>query len=108
MSKEEQRDTKVFVKGQLVPLKDLEKQYPQISLSGTRGNIKVVDILIDAQKPLNRREIAKSAGMTEGYTRDILKRLIKKGYAIEFRLGGRALYYLLTEKGLKLAKEVTT
>src|SRR3990170_3159753 len=102
MSKEEQKEIKVFVKGKLIPLKDLEKEYPQISLSGTRGNVRVMDILTNAEKPLNKREIAKSAGLTEGYTRDILKKLIKKEYVLEFQLGGRVLYYLLTEKGLKL------
>ena len=46
------------------------------------------------------------ANLSEIYTRDILKSLIEKDYVLEFQLGGRTHYFLLTEKGLKLSKEI--
>ena len=107
MSKEEEKkETKVYVDGKLVPFKELEKAYPQISLAGTAGNVKILNTLIATEKPLDRREIAKRTGLSEGYCRDILKKLMKKEYVLEFRIGGRTLYYLLTERGLKLSKEI--
>lgn len=108
MSKEEEKETKVYVKGKLIPLKDLEKEYPEIRLSSSPANVRVVEVLTKTEKPLSRSEIAKSTNLSGGYTRDVLKRLVKHGYVLEFRLGGRTSYFLLTEKGLKLFKQITS
>ena len=106
MSKEEE---KVYVEGKLIPVKELERKYPEISLAGTPGNIKVIETLTKAEKPLAKADIAKKTNISEGYTRDILKTLIKKKYVLEFRIGrARTLYYLLTEKGLRLSKKITS
>ena len=108
MSKEE-GETKVYVEGKLIPLKELERKYAEISLAGTPGNVKVIETLTKAEKPLTREDIAKKASMSAGYIRDILKSLLKKKYVLEFRIGStRTLYYLLTEKGLKLSKKITS
>jgi len=105
---EEEKETKVYVGGNLIPLKQLEQKYAEISIAGTPGNIKVIEILTNAEKPLTREDIAKKANMSTGYSRDILKSLIKKEYVVEFRIGkARTLYFLLTEKGLELSKEIT-
>lgn len=108
MSKTEEKETKVYVKGKLVPLKELEKDYPQLVLAGTAGNIRVFEILSQAEKPLNRKEIAERTGLSTGYARDILKRLVKEDCVLEFQIGGRTLYYLLTERGLEVSKEITS
>ena len=108
MSTEEKKETKVYVDGKLVPLKQLEKEYPEISLAGTPGNVRVMETLTKAEKPLNRKEIATRTKLSAIYTRDILKSLIKQEYVLEFQMGGRTLYYLLTEKGLKLSQEIVT
>jgi len=108
MSEEEKKETLVYVKGKLVPLKELEKEYPEISLSSSSANVRVIETLTKTEKPLNRSEIAKKTGLSEAYTRDVLKRLSRKDYVLEFRLGGRTRYFLLTEKGLKLSKEIAS
>jgi predicted transcriptional regulator len=106
MSKEEQKEIMVYVKGKLVPLKDLEKEYPQISMGATPGKVRVIEVLAEAEKPLNKAEIAKKAGLSEVYTRYTLKELVKGKFAVEFQLGSRVLYYLLAEKGVKLFEEI--
>lgn len=103
---EEKKATIVYVKGKLVPLKELEKEYPEISLASSPANVRVIETLTKAEKPLNRKEVAKKSALSEAYTRDILKSLGKKKYILEFKLGGRTSYFLLTEKGLKLSKEI--
>ena len=107
MSKIEEKETMVYVKGKLTPLRQLEREYAEISIAGTRGNIKIIEVLTKAEKPLSKVDIANKANMSLGYTRDILKPLVKKKYVLEFRIGrARILYYLLTEKGLKLSEKI--
>lgn len=106
MSVEEKKETLVYVKGKLVPLKELEKEYPSIVISSSSANVRVIETLTKAEKPLNRKEIANKANLSEIYTRDILKTLVGKDYVLEFQLGGRTHYFLLTEKGLRLSKEI--
>jgi DNA-binding MarR family transcriptional regulator len=106
MGEEEKKETKVYVKGKLVPVKELEKVYPEISLANKPSNVRVIEVLTKAEKPLNRKDIADRTGLSGGYTRDVLKKLAKKGYVLEFQLGGRTLHFLLTEKGLKLSEEI--
>lgn len=108
MSEEEKKEIKVYVKGKLVSVKELEKEYPAISVISKPSNVRVIEALIKAEKPLNRNEMAKRTGLSTGYVRDVLKRLVKKGYVLEFQLGGRTLHFLLTEKGVKLSKEITS
>jgi predicted DNA-binding transcriptional regulator len=106
--KTEEKEIVVYVEGKLVPLKQLQKRYEDISLAGTPGNVKVMDVLVKAEKPLNKAEIAKRAGLSEAYVRDKLKVFLKGKYVLEFRMGKpRTFYYLLTEGGLKLSKEIT-
>jgi predicted transcriptional regulator len=108
MNGEEKKEVKVYVQGRLVPIEELEEQYPEMSLATSSGTVRIVQALVGAEKPLNREEIAKKADLSEGFTRTLLKRLKKGDYALEFRLGGgKIFYYLLTEKGLKLSKEIT-
>ncbi|MDH5266205.1 MAG: hypothetical protein OEW62_00850 [Candidatus Bathyarchaeota archaeon] len=108
MSKEEEKETKVYVEGKLIPLRELEKEYAEISIAGTLGNVKVIGVLAKAEKPLDYTAIARRTNMSQGYSRSILKSLAKKKYVLEFRIGrARTLYYLLTEKGLKLSKDIT-
>jgi len=105
--KEEEKETKVFVGEKLVPLKDLEKQYAEITIAGVHGNVKVVQTLLKATKPLTRHDVAKQSLMSTGHSITILKQLAKRGYVIEFRMGsGRHKYYLLTEKGLRFSKKI--
>ena len=108
MSAEEKKETLVYVKGKLVPLKELEKEYPAIILSSSSANVRVMETLTKAEKPLSRKEIATKAGLSEVYTRDVLKKFAEKEYVLEFQLGGRTRYFLLTEKGLKLSKEMAS
>lgn len=108
MSRDEKRETKVYVQGKLIPLKELEKEYPEMSLAGIPSNVKVIETLTKAEKPLNRKAIAERTGLSVGYTRDVLKTLTKKGYILEFQLTGRTRYYLLTEKGLGVSEEITS
>lgn len=107
MAEEEKKETKVYVKGKLVPLKELKEEYPEMILAGKPSNVRVIETLTKAEKPLNRQDIAEKTGLSAGYARDILKTLVEKDYVLEFQIGGRTLYYLLTEKGLKLSKEIT-
>lgn len=106
MSKiEGKEETKVVVDGELVPLKDLEKRYAEIFMAAVPGNVRVVEALLKADKPLTRTDVAKKANMSTAYATDILKGLAKKGYVLEFRMSrGRHKYYLLTEKGLRFSK----
>ena len=108
MNGEEKKEVKVYVKGKLVPVKELEKEYPEISLASSSGNVRIMQILIGAEKPLSKEDIANKAGLSAGFTRTLLKKLTKNGYTLEFQLGGRVLYYLLTEKGLRLSKEIVS
>lgn len=106
MTERNKGEVKVYVKGKLIALKDLEKEYPQISLTGTPGRIRLIESLAKAEKPLTRKDIAERIGISSAHTRSLLKKLAKMSYVLEFHIGGRTLYYLLTEKGLELAKDV--
>ena len=106
MSDKEISETKVLVSGKLVTLEELKQTYADIMVGGTPGNVRVMDTLATADRPLNRDNIAKKAKLTSGYTRSVLKRLIKKGLVMEFRMGGRILYYLLTESGFNFYKKM--
>ncbi|MFX0198662.1 MAG: helix-turn-helix domain-containing protein [Candidatus Hodarchaeota archaeon] len=68
--------------------------------------MQVIQELTEAEKPLSIKEIATRTNLSKIYTRGILKSLIKQEYVLEFKMGGRTLYYLLTEKGLKLSQEI--
>ena len=105
--REQEQETKVLVSGKLVPVRELEKQYPELTIAGKRGNIKVLEVLLKADKPLTREDVGKEAKMSVGYAIDILKKMVKSGYILEFQIGkGRHRYYLLTEKGVKFARSV--
>lgn len=108
MIEEEKEEKKVYVNGRLISISELGKEYPEISLSRSTANVKIVKTLIDAKKPLNREDIAKKAGLSKGHTIHVLKDFEAEDFVVEFQLGGRTRYYLLTEKGLKLAKEITS
>jgi len=103
---EENKETKVLVGGELITFEQLKQKYADLMVSGTSGNVRVIDILATADRPLNRGDIAKNSKLTKGYARDVLKRLIEKGLVMEFRMGGRTLYYLLTEKGFNFYKKL--
>ena len=106
-AKEEKAETKVVVDGKLISLKDLEKRYAEVVMAAVKGNVRIVETLLKADKPLTRHDVAKIANMSTAYASDILKRLAKKGYVLEFRMGrSRHKYYLLTEKGLKFSETV--
>ena len=106
MSEKEISETKVLVGGKLVTLEQLKQTYADIMVGGTPGNVRVMDTLSVADRPLDRDDVAKKAKLTKGYTRSVLKRLIKKDLVMEFRMGGRLLYYLLTEKGFDFYKKM--
>lgn len=105
--REQEQETRVLVAGKLVPVKELEKQYPELTISGKRGNIKVLEVLLKTEKPLTRVDVGKEAKMSTGYATDIVKKMAKSGYVLEFQIGkGKLKYYLLTEKGAKFARNV--
>jgi len=103
---EKESETKVIVGGKPITLEELKKKYSAITIAGTPGNVRVMDVLATTDKPLDRRDIANKTQMTSGYTRDILKKLMKQELVLEFRMGGRILYYLLTEKGFSFYKKL--
>ena len=104
-TKEEKAETKVVVEGKLIPLKALEKRYAETIMAAVPGNVRIVEALLKADKPLTRHDVAKKANMSSAYATDILKRLAKKDYVLEFRMGrSRYKYYLLTEKGLRFSE----
>jgi len=106
MSEEE---VKVVIGGKLVSLKDLEKQYADISISGAPGNVKVMQVLTKTEKPLTRQDIAKQVKMTVGYVASLLKRLVKQEYVLELEIRKvRNKYYLMTEKGFSFFKKLTS
>jgi len=106
MSKEETYKVKVFVGGKLVTLEELKQKYADMVISGIPGNIRVIETLAETDRPLNRHEIAKKVKMSPGYTRDILKHLLNKKLVVEFQMGGRVNYYLLTEKGFNFYQKI--
>ena len=104
-TRKDEEETMVYVEGKLISVKELEKKYEKISIGKTPGNVKIVETLSEAEKPLSKTEISKRASLSQAYVRHILKTLLKKGYVLEFRIGrGRTLYYLLTEKGVELSE----
>ena len=104
-AKEEKAETKVFVDGKLVSLKDLERRYAEIIIAAVPGNVRIVEALLKADKPLTRHDAAKKANMSVAYATQILKTLAKKGYVLEFQMGrSKHKYYLLTEKGLRFSE----
>jgi len=107
MSEKEKEEIKVYVNGKLMSLEDLTKEYPEITLSRSSGNTKVIETLTKTEKPLNRKDIAKRTGLSTAYARSILKKLVKEEYVLEVSFGSRVLYYLLTQKGLKLSEDIT-
>jgi len=103
----EKQEIRVLVGGKLVTLEDLKKEYVEIAIAGTPGDMRLLEALAAADKPLTRHDIAKKAQLSSVYAIDILKRLMKNNLVLEFRMGrGRYLYYLLTEKGIHFYKKM--
>jgi predicted transcriptional regulator len=59
-------------------------------------------------RALSMEAIAEKIGLSKGFSRTLLKKLTKDGYVLQFQLGGRTLYFLLTEKGVKLSKGIAS
>ena len=83
-AKGEKIGTKVLVDGKLVPIADLEKRYSEVIMAAVPGNVRIVHVLLKADKPLTRHDVAKKANMSVAYVIDVLKKLAKKGYVLEF------------------------
>ena len=94
---------KVWVNGKLVSLEELQEEYKSISVATAPTNIRIMEYLADAKKPLTRQDIAKHLKMTTGYTAGMLKKLVKNGFDLLFDMErSNYKYYLLTEKGFNL------
>jgi len=76
-------------------------------MAAVAGNVRIVETLSKADKPLTRHDVAKRANMSVAHATNILKILAKKGYVLQFRMGrSRHKYYLLTEKGLEFSETI--
>jgi predicted transcriptional regulator len=94
--------SKVWIDGKLITLDELQQKYKQISVAGPSSPSRIIEVLATAKNPLTRQDIADETKLTTGYTRTLLKKMVKQGLLIEFNMKrSNANYYLLTEKGIK-------
>lgn len=89
----------------LVSKKDLEKKYSEIGLTDSSSGLEAVKTLAEVGKPLSRKEISEKSGLSNTRLAEVLKPFVKKSYATEFEVRG-SLYYVLTEKGLRLSEDI--
>ena len=98
--------SKVWVDGKLVTLEELQEKYKAISVAGTPSNLRLMNVLLNADKPLTRRDISKEIKLTTSYTTTLLKKLVEQELVLEFDMeGSNFKYYLLTEKGHEFIRE---
>ena len=96
----------VWINGKLVTLEELQEQFKAISIAGVPSNLRIMEVLSKAKKPLTRQDVAKEVKMTTSYTTTLLKRLVKEELVLEFDMEkSNFKYYLLTEKGYNLIKK---
>lgn len=73
--------------------------------------MKIINVLLNAQEPLTREQIAEKAHLSVGYTIDMIKRLMQYDYVVGFHIGKRKLiFYALSGQGydaLRRRKEET-
>ena len=104
MSSEEK--PKVWVNGKMVTLEELQDKYKALSVAGTPSNLRIMNVLFNADKPLTRRDISKEIKLTTSYTTTLLKKLVEQELVLEFDMeGSNYKYYLLTEKGHNFIKD---
>ena len=90
----------VIIGGKRLTVSDVRKSFAELEFLTKGGAMKVVDVLLNAQEPLTREQIAKKAGLSTGYTVDILNKLTTYDYVVGFHIGKRkTIYYAATEIG---------
>jgi len=90
----------VIIGGKRQTIADVQKTFAELEFTTTIGTTKVIDVLLNAQEPLTREQLAKKANLSIIYTVDVLNKLMKFDYVVGFHIGKRkTIYYALTETG---------
>jgi len=90
----------VIIGGKRQTIADVQKTFAELEFTTTIGTAKVIDVLLNAQEPLTREQLAKKANLSIIYTVDVLNKLMKFDYVVGFHIGKRkTIYYALTETG---------
>jgi DNA-binding transcriptional regulator GbsR (MarR family) len=90
----------VVIGGKKTTIAEVKKSYANLAFLSKTSAMNVVSVLHNSTEPLTREQIAKQAGISVGYTIEVLNNLIKFDYVANFHIGKRKLiYYALTEKG---------
>jgi hypothetical protein len=90
----------VIIGGKRLTIADVRQTFAELEFTTTIGTTKVINVLLNAQEPLTREQLAKKADLSTIYTIDILGKLMKYDYVVGFHIGKRkTIYYALTEIG---------
>lgn len=87
--------------------KEFDKKYSEVSLANSSASVQAIKAMAIDRKPLNRKEIAEKASLSNTHTGHVLKSFLKMGYVLEFQVRD-TFYYALSEKGLKLYDDIQT
>jgi ribosomal protein S25 len=96
-----QKESKIVViGGKKLSIADVKKSFADLEFLTKIGAKKIIAVLLKTQEPLTREQIAQKAGLSTGYTIQVLNELKKYDYVVDFRIGKRkTIYYALTEQG---------
>lgn len=87
--------------------KQFDKKYSEVNLANSSASVQAIKAMAMDRKPLNRKEIAEKASLSNTHTGNVLKSFLKMGYVLEFQVRDTC-YYALSEKGLKLYNDIQT
>lgn len=97
--------TVVIIGGKRMTIADVKRSFADLEFLSKESSMRIVTVLMNAEEPLTREQIAEKAKLSKPYTIDILKRLINYDYIVSFHIGkGKLLYYAITEQGYDAIK----
>lgn len=96
-----QKESKIVViGGKKLSIADVKKSFAELEFLTKAGSKKVIDVLLKTQEPLTRDQISQKAGLSVGYTVQVINEMEKYDYIVDFHIGKRkTIYYALTEQG---------
>jgi len=94
---------KAFLQGQIFTVEELKNRF---SLAITINNAEIIDVLLEADRPLMAKEIAEKLKIKKAdVINNRMKKLFKDKLVVRFYLGGHHYAYLLSEKGWENHKQ---
>lgn len=91
-----------------IPLSEVKIKFADLGFLTLPSVKKIFSVLIKAQYPLKMVELVQTTGLSQFGVIKPMTDLVKYDYVARFHIvGGKLLFYALTEKGYKVSQEMT-